>query len=213
MKPSLPLDPAVPPLPERLRPRQLAEIVGQELRFKAVWVNGQASRDAGGCPLDITPCATVETSKDLRVYDRVQERFPQAAFLRDHNASAYCGFPSLDDHGRVVAVTCLLDTKPREFTEEDQEILRVIGQRVAMEMERGKSLAERKNMERLALRSQLSKPGIDRREIRRQRAHEPGKTEVATYVRVQQSHCGQQSRTRRHDHPPYPHVACNVGCM
>jgi PAS domain S-box-containing protein len=132
----------------------LSEIVGPELRFKAVWVNGQVSRDAGGCPLDITPCATVETSKDLRVYDRVQERFPQAAFLRDHNASAYCGFPSLDNQGRVVAVTCLLDTKPREFTEEDQEILRVIGQRVAMEMERGKNLAERKNMERLALRSQ-----------------------------------------------------------
>ncbi|OYW70327.1 MAG: hypothetical protein B7Z37_31065 [Verrucomicrobia bacterium 12-59-8] len=78
----------------------------------------------------------------------------QAAFLRDHNADAYCGVPSLDAHGNVVAVTCLLDSRPHEFTEEDQEILRIIAQRVAMELERSHNLAERKNMERLALRSQ-----------------------------------------------------------
>ncbi|MDZ4403445.1 PAS domain S-box protein [Prosthecobacter sp.] len=132
----------------------LSEIVGQELRFKAVCANGQIFRDAGGCPLAITPCATVEVTKDLRTYERVQEHFPQAAFLRDHNAVAYCGVPSLNAQGNVVAITCLLDSKLHEFTEEDQEILRIIAQRVAMELERGQNLAERKKMEHLALRSQ-----------------------------------------------------------
>ncbi|HRH98440.1 MAG TPA: PAS domain S-box protein, partial [Prosthecobacter sp.] len=132
----------------------LSEIVGQELRFKAVSVKGQVLRNAGGCPLAVTPCATVETTKDLRTYDRVQEHFPQAAFLRDHKAVAYCGVPSLDAQGSVVAVTCLLDSKPHEFTEEDQEILRIIAQRVSMELERSHNLAERENMQRLALRSQ-----------------------------------------------------------
>jgi PAS domain S-box-containing protein len=132
----------------------LAEIVGKELRFNALWINGETFSDAGGCPLNISPCEAVETSKELHVFDRVQERFPQATFLRDHNVNAYCGCPSLDKQGNVIAVTCLMDTKSREFTEEDQEILRLVCQRVAVELEHGKNLAERKNMERLALRSQ-----------------------------------------------------------
>jgi PAS domain S-box-containing protein len=132
----------------------LSEIVGKELQFKAVYINGQVQRDAGGCLLAITPCATVETTKDLRIYQQVQQHFPQAAFLREHNANAYCGVPSLDAQGNVVAITCLLDPRQREFTEEDQEILRIIAQRVAMELERSHNLAERKNMESLALRSQ-----------------------------------------------------------
>lgn len=114
----------------------LSEILGAHLSFRAVYVDGEVFVNAGGCPIDVTPCATVETTKDIRLYDRVAERFPQAAFLRDHQASAYCGFPSLDSAGRVVAVTCLLDDKPREFSEEDQGILRIIGQRIATELDR-----------------------------------------------------------------------------
>ncbi len=132
----------------------LSEIVGKDLLFKAVYLNGQIQRDAGTCELAITPCASVETTKDLRVYQHVQEHFPQAAFLREHNVETYCGVPSLDARGNVVAVTCLLDPRPHEFTQEDQEILRIIAQRVAMELERSQNHAERKNMENLALRSQ-----------------------------------------------------------
>jgi PAS domain S-box-containing protein len=47
----------------------------------------------------------------------------------------------------VVAVTCLLDDKPREFSEEERQILRVVGQRIAVEFDRGKSLAEHARME------------------------------------------------------------------
>jgi len=125
----------------------LSQIVDGVLRFRAVCVNGEIFTDAGTCPIAFTPCATVEDSKDLRIYDRVAERFPQASFLRDHQAQAYCGFPSLDAAGRVVAVTCLLDDKPREFSEEDQEILRIIGQRLAAEVERERHITDRKQAE------------------------------------------------------------------
>jgi len=139
----------------------LSEIVGRELVFKAVYVNGEVILDAGGCPIDVTPCATVEISKDLRMYDRVAERFPQASFLRDHNAYAYCGFPSIDGAGRVVAVTCLLDDKPHEFPEEDQEILRIIGQRIATEVERAHHVAKREEAEtRYRLLFEQSPDGI-----------------------------------------------------
>lgn len=129
----------------------LSEVVGQELYFRAVYVDGNVSRDAGSCPLNITPCVTVETDKAIRVFDRVQERFPLASFLKDHNAVAYCGFPALSADGRVVAVTCLLDDKPREFTPEDQEILQLFGQRIAAEVERQRHLIEREKAEEQVL--------------------------------------------------------------
>lgn len=123
----------------------LSEIVGEELYFRAVYVNGRVVTNAGHCPLAITPCATVERTKDVQIFDHVMERFPQAAFLRDHDAYAYCGFPALADDHRVVAVTCLLDDKPREFSERDQEVLRIFGQRIALEIERDHLRTERKH--------------------------------------------------------------------
>jgi PAS domain S-box-containing protein len=122
----------------------LSEIVGTELYFNAVFIAGQVVRDAGHCPLAITPCAMVETTKDLRVFDRVMERFPEASFLRDHQAVAYCGIPSLDSRGQVVAVTCLLDDRPHEFSKEEQDLLRIFGQRIAAEIERSRHAAEHK---------------------------------------------------------------------
>lgn len=114
----------------------LSEIRGEELYFISVYADGEVMTDAGHCPLEITPCATVEQSRDLRVYDRVTEHFPEASFLKTHNAYSYCGFPALGGDGKVVAVTCLLDDKPHDFSEEDQDLLRIFGQRIGLEIER-----------------------------------------------------------------------------
>ncbi len=122
----------------------LSEIVGQDLHFKSVYVDGQTLMNTGFCSLSITPCATVEQTKDLQTFDRVMERFPQASFLQDHQASSYCGFPALDNNGQVVAVTCLLDSKPHEFSKEEQDLLRIFGQRIATEIERSRFAAEQK---------------------------------------------------------------------
>jgi len=120
----------------------LSEIVGQELHFKAVYADGRVVTDAGRCPLAIMPCAIVQMDKDLRLFDSVMERFPQATFLRDHQAVSYCGFPSLDGEGRVVAVTCLLDDKPHELSDEERDFLRIFGQRIATEFERLRHVAD-----------------------------------------------------------------------
>lgn len=125
----------------------LSEIVDRDLHFLAVYLHGEVIMQAGSCPINITPCATVEESQDFRIYDNVAVRFPQATFLREHHAFAYCGFPSLSSEGKVVAVTCLLDEKTHEYTKEDQQLLRIIGQRLAMEIERNKAISERKTVE------------------------------------------------------------------
>jgi len=126
----------------------LSEIAGSQLTFRAVYAQGRVMANLGGCPVEVTPCAGVAESRNICTYDRVMDMFPAASFLRDHNAYSWCGFPSLDNGGDVVAVTCLMDDKPREFTEEDRQILWVIGQRIAAEFERIKSMAEHARMEK-----------------------------------------------------------------
>ena len=128
----------------------LSAIRGPELQFLSVYNRGEVTSNAGCCSLAVTPCATVARDKSIQVYDRVAERFPDASFLADHKALSYCGFPSIDSNGEVVAVTCLLDDRPREFTPEDQELLLVFGQRIAMEIERER-FAEERDWAELAL--------------------------------------------------------------
>ncbi|MEW5754926.1 MAG: ATP-binding protein [Pseudomonadota bacterium] len=125
----------------------LSEIKGDELYFVSVYVDGAVHTHAGQCPIHITPCATVEESKDLRIYHKVAELFPEAGFLKQHDAFSYCGFPSLNSRGQVIAVTCLLDDKPHEFSEEEKELLRIFSQRIAVEIERSQHLQELRKSE------------------------------------------------------------------
>ena len=125
----------------------LSEIRGDQLYFVSVYVQGEMHINVGQCDLSVTPCATVESSRDYRLYDEVAKHFPKADFLKDHNAYSYCGFPSLNSNGDVVAVTCLLDDRPHEFTEDDHNILRVFGQRIGVEIERQCNLDLREKIE------------------------------------------------------------------
>ena len=120
----------------------LSEIRGDELYFLSVYNNGEVSINAGHCPLNITPCATVEHSKDIRVYHNVMEHFPEASFLKEHNAYSYCGVPGMDSSGNVVSITCLVTDKPHDFTDEDKSLLQIFAQRIGAEIERDKLLRE-----------------------------------------------------------------------
>jgi PAS domain S-box-containing protein len=125
----------------------LSEVRGDELWFLSVYIDGKVITDVGHCPLNITPCATVEETKEIRIYDHVVEKFPEAAFLSKYNAHSYCGFPAIDNDGEVVAVTCLLDDKPHDFSQEDQDLMQIFARRVASEMERNKYLTQNRKME------------------------------------------------------------------
>lgn len=132
----------------------LSEIVGETLQFLSVYNNGDVVVNAGQCTLANTPCSTVQHTKDLRVYHNVTEEFPEAVFLKDHNAVSYCGFPALDSMGVVVAVICLLDDKFHDFTEDDHDLLRIFGQRIGFEIERKKRKAEKEAADKALMLSE-----------------------------------------------------------
>ncbi len=125
----------------------LSEIRGDELYFLSVYAKGEVSSNAGHSPLNITPCSTVENDKKTVIIDNVAEKFPDAKFLKEHNAYSYCGFPSIDSSGKVIAATSLIDDKPHDFSEEDIDLLNIFGQRIATEIERQKHLLESKKAE------------------------------------------------------------------
>ena len=132
----------------------LSEIRGDKLFFLSSYEKGKVTPYAGTCLLSNTPCASVEEAKDLRVYQNVTELFPEAAFLKQYNTQTYCGFPALDGAGNVVAVICLLDDKPHDFSEEDKYLMKIFAQRVGAEIERQKILNERKKLESQLLQAQ-----------------------------------------------------------
>jgi PAS domain S-box-containing protein len=120
----------------------LSEIRNGELCFSSICIDGKITTDAGYCPIEKTPCAIIAKSKELLTYQNVTEKFPEAVFLKKHNAYSYCGLPSLDSGGNVVAVTCLLDPGPIDFTDEDKALLKVFARRIGFEIERKKNRAE-----------------------------------------------------------------------
>ncbi len=131
----------------------LSEIQGETLQFLSVYNDGKVFINAGQCQLANTPCATVQRTKDFRIYHDVTRVFPKAVFFKEHNADSYCGFPALDNEGNVVAVICLLDDKHHDFTKEDEDLLRIFGQRIGVEIERKYRIAEKKKADaRLARR-------------------------------------------------------------
>ena len=143
----------------------LSEIRGGKLVFLSTYDKGKVTPFAGTCLLSNTPCATVEETKDLRVYQNVTELFPEAVFLKQYNAYTYCGFPALDADGNVVAVICLLDDQPHNFSEEDKYLMKIFAQRIGAEIERQKILNERKKLESQLL--QATEDGGDRPFCRR----------------------------------------------
>ncbi len=125
----------------------LSQIRDDELFFLSTFISGGVKTHAGTSKLRNTPCAVVQETKDLRVYHDVVRKFPEVDFLRRFNAYSYCGIPVLDEAGTVIAVLCVLDEQPHDFSEEDRDLLKILAQRVGLELERQKHLDERRMME------------------------------------------------------------------
>lgn len=132
----------------------LSAIDGQNLVLRSAWIDGRLQRNIRRCPLAATPCGAAAAARRVWTVDRVAERFPDAAFLQEHRAYSYCGSPVICAVGNVVGVVFLLDDKAREFTAEDEHILQLFGQRVALEFDREKGLAARRDAEEVLLQNQ-----------------------------------------------------------
>ena len=105
-------------------------------RARALWARGAP----GACfevPLRGTPCEAVLKQGTLIHYaDRLQDRFPEDAGLRDWEAVSYCGAPIRDASGEVFGHLALFDDRPMPDADAALAVLRIFAARTSAEIAR-----------------------------------------------------------------------------
>src|SRR5215510_12024045 len=92
---------------------------------------------------EVSLCGHVVAKDDvLIVRDLARDpRFANNPFVKDHGLRFYAGVPLRGPNGLPIGSLCILDTKPREMTRQEQELLKMIGADV-MEQIKHRPVAE-----------------------------------------------------------------------
>lgn len=119
-------------------------VTGDELHI--LCVVGDGGIMGGGiqkCPLAYAPCSQVHKARDIVFCDDAVSQYPKLTFLKEHGVPFYCGIPAFNKTGDVIGVLCFLDDKRHDLSEEDKHALRILAQRVGLEIERKKHIEEK----------------------------------------------------------------------
>ena len=125
----------------------ITEIKGKDIQLLCACIDGEIKTNLGCFPIEITPCAMVKEDSRSRFFDHVSDMFPNVDFLKHQKVSFYYGVPAMGSQGSVISTTCLLGDKHRDLSEKDEELLRIFGQRIAMEIERKAAIERQQKVE------------------------------------------------------------------
>jgi len=94
--------------------------------------------DARSTPRDVSLCGHVVAKDDiLIVRDLARDpRFANNPFLKEQGFRFYAGVPLHGPNGLPIGSLCILDTKPREISRQEQHLLRVVAEDVMDEIKR-----------------------------------------------------------------------------
>jgi GAF domain-containing protein len=89
-------------------------------------------------PRDVSICGhVVANDKMLVVRDLARDpRFANNPFIKEQGLRFYAGVPLHGPNGLAIGTLCLLDTKPREMSTHEQELLQAIAEDVMEEIKR-----------------------------------------------------------------------------
>ncbi|MFI5402707.1 MAG: PAS domain S-box protein [Planctomycetota bacterium] len=88
-----------------------------------------------------TPCEHVVGGQLCCHPDRVQQRFPEDAMLRDLRAECYLGTPLFDAAGRTLGLVAVIGERPLPDPPTAENVLRIFAVRAAAELERRRDRA------------------------------------------------------------------------
>ena len=84
-----------------------------------------------------TPCERVVSERRLCSYaSGLPSHFPRDSYLRSNSLEAFIGAPIADVEGNIIGIVSTLHSEPREFSEFDERVLQIVGQRVGAELVR-----------------------------------------------------------------------------
>ncbi len=118
------------------------------------WIKSGVGMEAGTFAARETAfCAHAVAQDEMMVVPNMteDERFVDHPAVQESGLRFYAGQQLTTDDGHNLGTLCVLDSKPREFSAEERETLRILGKQVMSQLELRRSLAELTNMNRKAL--------------------------------------------------------------
>ena len=101
------------------------------------WFKSRAGLDATETPRDISFCGHAIVGDDVFVVPNAQDdqRFCDNPLVLDEpSIRFYAGYPLRAPNGARIGTLCIIDREPREFTKNDAEMLRSLGEMVEAEL-------------------------------------------------------------------------------
>jgi hypothetical protein len=114
----------------------LSEVYDEKAHCLYLYDNGELISDIDSCEINGVSYEFLNNIKDIEIYEDAQAIFPESEFLARRDASSYCVLPCMNSKGEIVAVLNIIDDNSRKYSEEDRDIIRIIGQRIGKEIER-----------------------------------------------------------------------------
>jgi signal transduction histidine kinase len=99
----------------------------------------------GPLPRDLFMCSTTVSGGDLVVIPDCSrdERFAQSPVVAgEPHVRFYCGMPLVNPEGHALGSFCIMDSRPRELTPEQEDVLRKLARQAASLLELRRSLLE-----------------------------------------------------------------------
>src|SRR6185437_14582670 len=103
-----------------------------------VWFKSNFGLEASECPREITICHhTIQQSKVFVVSNAIEDERFNCSPLITENAKVrfYAAAPILTSDGYALGVVCIVDRKPREFTEDQLTVLESLAHLALQQME------------------------------------------------------------------------------
>lgn len=101
------------------------------------WFKSAQGIDASETPREISFCGHAINQEGLFIIPNASKdvRFLDNPLVIDHpNIRFYAGYPLKLRQGIILGTLCLIDSKPREMNEEDQQLLRDLGEMIEQEI-------------------------------------------------------------------------------
>lgn len=101
------------------------------------WFKSRAGLDATETPRDISFCGHAIAGRDVFVVPNASndQRFcDNPLVVNDPSIRFYAGYPLHAPNGSRMGTLCIIDREPREFTEDDAETLKSLGEMVEAEL-------------------------------------------------------------------------------
>ena len=108
------------------------------------WFKSKVGLDALETHRDVSLCGHAILQKDVFTVSNAteDERFASNPLVTsDPNIRFYAGVPLINPEGYALGTLCVIDSKPRELTDEQVEALRSLGRQVLKQMELRRNLA------------------------------------------------------------------------